>query len=235
MDGEHDGGSVVQRTTDYSFNPRESPCGMGEFPAADGILNPAEEVIFLEPGEEKAQNIVKAMSHQNAGDVVQLLSMEGPLNMSDIANRLDISLNAAKYHIEILMKAGILEISKTRYSVKGKKIKVYRLKNQVFIVAPKMTSIAEVRTALMRYSAVLVIFIGVFCIAMVEATLQAPVKEAFRAGIISGALGVNIPGVSPGGDGSIPAAVITATAITLLLLVMYELYTHWKNRQITTG
>ena len=27
-----------------------------------------EEIIFLEPGQEKAQNIVKAISHHNAGE-----------------------------------------------------------------------------------------------------------------------------------------------------------------------
>ncbi|MFA6225414.1 MAG: helix-turn-helix domain-containing protein [Methanoregula sp.] len=229
MENGYDGGGVVQRTTEYTFNPRGSSSGIGEFPAVDGTLNMAEKVIFLEPGQEKAQNIVKAMSHQNAGDVVQLLSLEGPLKMSDISERLDISLNAAKYHIENLMNAEILEISNTRYSVKGKKIKIYRLKNQVFIVAPKMTSIAEVRTALMRYSAALVIFISVFCVAAVQSYVPTYIVSH------PGSIGSQILAIFPNGDGTIPAALITATAVTLLLLVIYEIYTHWKNLHVSSG
>jgi PAS domain S-box-containing protein len=112
-----------------------------------------DEVIFLEPGDVKAQNIVKAISHQTAGDVVQILSTKGPLSLLDIANLLEISLNAAKYHIENLMHAGIMEVSKTRYSVKGKKVKIYTLKNQVFIVAPNVTSADQLRKAVVKHRA----------------------------------------------------------------------------------
>ncbi|MDO9324870.1 MAG: helix-turn-helix domain-containing protein [Methanoregula sp.] len=225
MEIEDNGGDVIQRTTDYSFGMRAPAKGTDEFPAVDGTLNITEDVIFLEPGEEKAQNIVKAMSHQNAGDIVQLLSLEGSLNMSDISERLNISLNAAKYHIDNLTHAGILENSNTRYSVKGKKIKIYRLKNQVFIVAPKMTSIAQVRTALMRYSAVFVVFVSVFCVAIIQSFVQPTVSMTLSGsmGSVATALLLN--------DNSIIPALITATAVTLLLFVLYEIHTHWKNQK----
>lgn len=227
MNGEKDGGSIIQRTTDYSYSMRNSPGGMGGFPA-DASLPPTEEVIFLEPGEEKAQNIVKAISHQNAGEVVQILSLEGPLRLSDIAERLKISINAAKYHIENLMNAGILEISNTRYSVKGKKVKIYRLKNQVFIVAPKMTSISQVRSALMRYSATLVIFSSVFCVAFVQGYIEPTVTNL----VLSGSMGSVASAVFRSNNSIIPA-LITATAVTLLLLVIYEIHTLWKNQQFS--
>jgi PAS domain S-box-containing protein len=110
-----------------------------------------EDAVFLEPGDEKTQNIVRAISHKTAGVVVQILSTEGPLSLSDIADRLEISLNAAKYHIANLMKAGILDISRTRYSVKGKKVKIYCLKNQVFIVSPTVTSADQLKQAVVKH------------------------------------------------------------------------------------
>jgi PAS domain S-box-containing protein len=112
-----------------------------------------EDAVFLEPGDEKTQNIIRAISHKTAGVVVQILSAEGPLSLADIADRLEISLNAAKYHIENLMKAGILEILRTRYSVKGKKVKIYTLKNQVFLVSPTVTSADQLRKAVGKYRA----------------------------------------------------------------------------------
>ncbi|MEI8331271.1 MAG: hypothetical protein WCF90_06445 [Methanomicrobiales archaeon] len=76
-------------------------------------------------------------------------------------------LNAAKYYSEDLKSAGILEISDTWYSVKGKKVIIFRLKNQVFIVPPKMTSVARVRSALIKNNASFVICISVFCASLV--------------------------------------------------------------------
>jgi len=123
----------------------------GGFSAKKETTGTMKDAVFLEPGDEKTQNIVRAISHKTAGIVVQVLSAEGPLSLSAIADRLEISLNAAKYHIANLMKAGILEISKTRYSVKGKKVKIYCLKNQVFLVSPTVTSTVQLKKALVKH------------------------------------------------------------------------------------
>ena len=130
---------------------RESAGDSGRSPAAKDVAGKPEEMVFLEPGDVKAQNIVKAISHQTAGVLIQILSTKGPLSLLDISERLEISLNAAKYHVDNLMNAGILEISETRYSVKGKKVKIYRLKNQVFIVAPTVTSPEQLEKAVGKY------------------------------------------------------------------------------------
>jgi DNA-binding transcriptional ArsR family regulator len=216
------GEGMIQRTTEYSSSMAGSV--MGTTHVAEESSPITEDVIFLEPGQEKAQNIVKAISHQNAGEVMQLLSLEGPLRLSDIADRLGMSLNAAKYHIENLMNAGLLEIANTRYSVKGRKIKVYRLKNQVYIVAPKMTGIAEVRSALLKYGAALGIFIMVFSISLVQGFVQLPAVPLYLPGSIQP--GQPVPVMT--GAGIIPALII-ATAVTLILLVLYELYINRKN------
>ena len=227
MEESYFGGGVVRRTTDYQSGMQGTAASVSQVPPAGEPLTMAEEVIFLEPGQEKAQNIVKAMSHQNAGEVVQLLSTGGPLRLSDIAERLDISLNAAKYHIENLMTAGILEISNTRYSVKGKKVKIYRLKNQVFIVAPKMNSIAQVRSALMKYSAAVALFVGVFVIAIAQPFIALPVVPLQLSGSIRP--GSSVPAAVLADNSIIPALIIAA-AITMLVLIAYEMHSGWKNR-----
>jgi PAS domain S-box-containing protein len=131
---------------------RESAGGSGQLPKREEAGTVADPVI-LEPGDEKTQNIVRAISHKTAGVVVQVLSAEGPLSLSDIADRLKISLNATKYHIANLTKAGILEISRTRYSVKGKQVKIYQLKNQVFLVSPTVTNTDQLRKAVAKHRA----------------------------------------------------------------------------------
>ncbi|MDD1703706.1 MAG: PAS domain S-box protein [Methanoregula sp.] len=132
-----------------SHGSRKPPCGAGTAPATGGA-GTAGDVVFLESGNEGTQNIVRAISHQTAGVVVQILAAEGPLSLSDIALRLEISLNATKYHIRNLIKAGILEIAMIEYSVKGKKVKIYGLKNYVFLVSSKMSSTDQLRNAVVK-------------------------------------------------------------------------------------
>ena len=106
------------------------------------------EVIVLEPGAEQAQKIAKAMGSQTAGDILRLLRT-GPKTSSEITEELKILMGTAKYHIENLLDAGIIEVIRTRYSVKGREVKVYGLKDQVLIVTP---GVANVRSLLLKYA-----------------------------------------------------------------------------------
>ena len=121
-----------------------------------------EDVVILEPGDERAQKIGKAIASQTAGDILQLLA-KGPLSSAEITTSLDIPMSTAKYHIENLLTAGLLEVSETRYSVKGREVKVYHLKDQLLIVAPKL---ADIRSLMLKYASLFGITIfGTFIIA----------------------------------------------------------------------
>ena len=42
------------------------------------VMKEMQEVVFLEPGQEKAQKFIRVISNQNACDVLQLLRKAGP-------------------------------------------------------------------------------------------------------------------------------------------------------------
>jgi DNA-binding transcriptional ArsR family regulator len=111
-------------------------------------MDMAEDVVFLEPGDERAQKIAKAMGSQTASDILQLLS-EGQKSLTDITERLAIPMTTAKYHVENLLDAGLLSVAETKYSVKGREVKLYSLTNQLLIVAPRQ---ANVRSLLLKYA-----------------------------------------------------------------------------------
>ena len=194
--------------------------------SVQGPVAVEEEIIFLEPGQEKAQSIVKAISHQNAGEIMQLLSVEGPMKLSDIASRMDLSTNAAKYHVENLRNAGLIEIANTRYSVKGKKMKVYRLKNQVFIVAPGVSPGPALRAVLLKYATLCGLFIVAYAVFLVQPFVTfspGPVSA------LSGSLqqGTTLPAVYS--SGLIPALVL-AGIVTVLVYAGFEMLQYWKDR-----
>ena len=108
----------------------------------------ADNVVLLEPGDERAQKIAKAMGSQTASDILRFLS-EGQKSLTDITERLAIPMTTAKYHVENLLEAGLLSVSETKYSVKGREVKLYSLTNQLLIVAPRHSN---VRSLLLKYT-----------------------------------------------------------------------------------
>jgi DNA-binding CsgD family transcriptional regulator len=108
----------------------------------------ADPVVVLEPGGERAQKIAKAMASQTAGDILRLIG-SGEKTSTEIAEQLSLPITTAKYHIENLLTAGLISVAATKYSVKGREVKVYTLTNQLLIVAPKQSNI---RSLLLKYA-----------------------------------------------------------------------------------
>jgi DNA-binding transcriptional ArsR family regulator len=108
----------------------------------------AETILVLEPGDERAQKISKAMASQTASDILQLLA-EGQISLTDITERLSVPMNTAKYHVENLLEAGLISIAETKYSVKGREVKLYSLTNQLLIVAPRQSTM---RSLILKYA-----------------------------------------------------------------------------------
>ena len=128
----------------------------------------ADNVVLLEPGDERAHKIAKAMSSQTASDILQLLA-ESPQSLTGITERLAIPLTTAKYHTENLLDAGLILVSETKYSVKGREIKIYSLTNQLLIVAPRQSN---VRSLLLKYTSLFgIVVFGSLVIAVLSPIL----------------------------------------------------------------
>ncbi|PKL64749.1 MAG: transcriptional regulator [Methanomicrobiales archaeon HGW-Methanomicrobiales-3] len=124
----------------------------------------AETILVLEPGDERAQKIARAMSSQTANDILQQLA-GGPTSLADIAERLGQPMNTVKYHVGNLLDAGLIAVADTKYSVKGREVKMYSLTNQLLIVAPRQS---PVRSLILKYASlfaiVLVATIGIMAL-----------------------------------------------------------------------
>lgn len=127
----------------------------------------ANNVVFMEPGDERAQKIAKAMGSQTANDILQILG-EGPQSLTDITGRLNIPMNTAKYHIENLLEAGLIAVEQTKYSIKGREVKIYMLTNQLLVVAPRQSN---VRSLLLKYASLF----GIVAVCSVMISILSPV------------------------------------------------------------
>ncbi len=114
----------------------------------------AEDVVVLQPGDERAQKVAKAMASQTANDMIQAFGTR-PMTSTEVARSLQIPITTASYHIENLLDAGLLRVTDTRWSKKGREVKIYGLTNQVLIIAPQ---VSDLRAVLQKYTALFGIF-----------------------------------------------------------------------------
>jgi DNA-binding transcriptional ArsR family regulator len=147
----------------------------------------AEGVVILEPGDERAKKIAKAMSSGTATEILNLLK-EGKRTSTEVAEQLQIPMTTVQYHLENLSEAGLIEVVEKRWSVKGREVKVYGLRDQVLIVTPKR---GDLKGLLLKYT-------SLFTIVMFAAIMA----SAFVPLAMFGAAPVMAPGELGGtGDG----------------------------------
>lgn len=109
----------------------------------------AERITVLEPGDDRAKKIAKAMASETASEILTLLR-DSRRTSSQIAEQLSIPITTVQYHLENLLAADMLEVVEKKWSKKGREVKVYGLRDQVLIVAPNT---ANLRALLLKYAA----------------------------------------------------------------------------------
>ena len=196
----------------------------------------ADNFVILEPGDERAQKIAKAMASQTATDILKLLA-ESPKSMTEINEELAIPLTTVKYHFENLLDAGLIHVADTRYSVKGREIKIYTLSDQLIIVAPRQSS---VRSLLLRYASLFaVVVFGTIAVALASPLLMR--GEGMGPTLASVAVQRETGGIAPKAASdmaTLPAGASLDLALAFLLggllviavLLLYEVYLLKKEK-----
>ena len=196
----------------------------------------ADTVVVLEPGGEKAQKIAKAMASQTACDILRFLG-EGQKTSTEISENLSLPMNTAKYHIENLLDAGLINVTATKYSIKGREVKVYSITNQLLIVAPRQSNI---RSLLVKYASLFgIVAFGTIVLAILSpmigipggladgmnAAPRAPIQEV-GAAYAKAASDTMAPAPSSPLDPTV--AFFLGGTLVIVILVLYEVYL-WKK------
>ena len=194
-------------------------------------------VVVLEPGDERAKKIAKAMASQTANDILTFLSA-GPKSLTDITDHLKIPLTTAKYHAENLLDAGLIIVSETKYSIKGREVKMYSLADQLLIVAPKQTNI---RALLLKYTSLFgIVVAGTLAIYALTPLFPAPVtmesasvmmtKQVGAGPEMYGARAVADTNILQEVSPDIALAFLCGGAFVIFVMLCYEAYI-WKKRR----
>lgn len=180
------------------------------------------EPRILHPGDPEAQTLARAIASPTAGEILQVLGEEA-LTASALATRLDIPITTAAYHLEHLVGAGVIEVTGTRWSRKGREQKVYRLVDRVVIVSPARM---DLRALLLKYAALGFVLGGAALIAGFLQAVTAPPK-AFMTGSEggNGLLGAPMPvpaDVAAAAPEPVAQYILLGGLVVLAALVIYD-------------
>lgn len=79
-------------------------------------------VLYVD--SERTEQMISTLSGETAMTVFRMLNEEA-LTASEVADRLDLSVQNASYHLENLTEADLIEVIDTCYSEKGREMEVY--------------------------------------------------------------------------------------------------------------
>ena len=109
-----------------------------------------KEVRIVERGSPDALLISKAMSSPTAAELLDSLAA-GPKTASELETETHYPLPTIQYHINNLLSANLIEVAGTRYSEKGRKMKIYAASDTLLVISPKLTTAEQIKPVLRRY------------------------------------------------------------------------------------
>lgn len=104
--------------------------------------------IMMSLEDDNAKQLADVMGNKTCKKILTLLA-EKEMSESDIGKELRMPINTVEYNLKKLMSASLIEKSKDYFwSVKGKKIPVYKLSNKYIVISPKNSNLSGLKTIL---------------------------------------------------------------------------------------
>lgn len=182
------------------------------------------EPRILHPGDPEAQTLARAIASPTAGEILTVLGEE-PMTASALATRLEIPITTAAYHLEHLVDAGVIEVTGTRWSRKGREQKVYRLVDRVVIVSPARE---DLRSLLRKYAALGLALGGTTLLAGMLQAWTAPqaftVKSEGGNGVAGAPSPVPMDSAVAAAPESVARYILLGGLVVLAALVLYDAF-----------
>ena len=100
----------------------------------------ADKFVLMDLDDEKSKDIAEVLKNKTCRKILDYLGDKDEASEQDIATALKIPINTTEYNLKKLIKSGLVEKVKNFFwSVKGRKIAMYKLAKKHIIISPKMS------------------------------------------------------------------------------------------------
>jgi DNA-binding transcriptional ArsR family regulator len=99
------------------------------------IREESTEKVLILPLSEQSRQITQTLSNEKTLKILELLAQES-MSATAIAEALDLPLTTVKYNLDSLMEADLIRVKNTRWSRKGREIKIYEPVQKMIVVLP---------------------------------------------------------------------------------------------------
>jgi len=99
---------------------------------------------------DDADDLIGALSSETAREMLSELH-DKPATPSEVADRAGTTVQNARYHLENLKEAGLIEVEGTRYSPKGREMDVYAPAEPLVMFVGREEDSATIRDAVKRF------------------------------------------------------------------------------------
>ena len=153
--------------------------------------------LLLSLNQKESKDLAQTLSNETSRKILDYLTEKEEASSSEISKNLNIPLPTVHYNLKQLVKANLVESKEFVWSKKGKEMDIYRLAKKLVIIAPKSTSLKEIKNLLpiAIISIVAAFFIKLFYQTrnlVTQVPFAAQVDEALKVGAAESAISTNI-------------------------------------------
>ena len=95
-------------------------------------------IISLDLNDPRSKKLAEVLGSETCKKIIDYLSEKPEASQKDISENIHAPLNTIDYNLKKLLESGIVEKTKNFFwSIKGKKIPLYRLSNKSILISPK--------------------------------------------------------------------------------------------------
>lgn len=147
-------------------------------PSRTEVSLPEEAEVF-DLSSDEADQVFSALSSDTARRILAVL-YEEPRTASEVADRLDLSLQNVDYHLKNLQEADLVQVASTEYSQTGNEMKIYGPSTNAVLVLSSDSVATRIRSMVANlFSALLVIGIAavVYRTVLIDGFIDVPTVE----------------------------------------------------------
>jgi len=146
--------------------------------------------LLLSLDQKESKSLAQTLSNDTARKILDYLTEKEEASASEISKKLNIPLPTVDYNLKQLVKTDLVESKEFLWSKKGREMNLYRLAKKLVIIAPKSTSLKEIKSLLP------ITILSIAAAGLIKFFTQS--REIFQAGSLDMASKQLAEGAAPG-------------------------------------